>query len=129
MRRGASILKGISAETDGYAACQRPLNFKRFRLPDPGEGKGRGKRRREVTSAQVPSVTEGRIDPPLTSIYIPVAGTHPLPFIALLISTVSPPSNRIREMRSLRGEKRRYRAAMLLSPAIVYRSRSGRITL
>lgn len=40
--------------------------------------------RGEVTFAQVLSATERRIDPPLTSIYILLAGTH-LTFIALLI--------------------------------------------
>lgn len=46
--------------------------------------KKENERERESTSAQVLSATKRRIDPPLTSIYIPPAGTH-LTFIALLI--------------------------------------------
>lgn len=85
-------LKDISAETDCYGACQRPLNFKQVRLLNPRERESRGHVR-----ASALRNSPRRIDPPNFDLY--PACWHPSHFYRAFNLAFRRPVKRIRKTR------------------------------
>lgn len=126
--RNQGVLKGISAGTDGYAACQRPLNFKRVRLPrwrEMKEEREREREREQRSRSRKCSPQPSEKNRPAANFDLFPSCWHPSIFYRTFNSILSLAHKRIRKMRRrLRAKKRRFRAAMLARCSYIVRNGS-----
>lgn len=118
----APSLKDISAGTDGYAACQRPLNFKQVRLLNPRKRENEEEERETECRGHVraSALRNGAKNRPTANFDLYPACWHPSHFYRAFNSAFTVSLNEL-EKRATHQEKDDLCAAMSLRYWDIYR--------